>query len=1391
MRKYKLQKLLAVLSVIFALGALFFMSKPALAANPNLINFQGKVVNADGTNVTNGTYSFNFVLFDDPTAGTESDGVHDKWHELAKSVDVTNGTFQTELGSATTLPDFSQFSALYLGVKFNGDSAGYMTPRIHLDSAPYAKYSDNSGALGGLAATNFVQLAQGLQTDSSTTNASIAINKTNSSGAPDILILQKSGQNVLEVNNSGTVLLGQAGASGLNGTLTFNNAAGSHTVSLSLQADPGSSYTLLLPTTGPSTSQCLQTDGTTANQLTFAACATGGSGATSVAYSATANSSGGSITGSVLTLAKADGSNPGLLSADAQTIGGDKTFKSIPNSTTALQIQNAIGSNAFSVDTTPLNTLLVNSSFENTSTTNWVYSGAAGGSAARSTAQAYLGSASLAFTSGTVTTASDGVKYVVGTSLTASTTYNLSFYAMTTTTTALFNNLTVTYSPNGGTTNFTCMSGQTVAFAWGLRFSCSFNSTQTGVNPNTSAYFIIQNGDTTTRTFYIDAVQLEQASSATAYKETGINLQGNVTSNTIFSGLLTLQPAAGLATSQSGVQQTLTSNAVNGGFVTGYNQSITVNNSTFASTTQGINIAITDATTLTNTTNGVNATLTDSGSGVKTNTAIKATDAGSNASQLQYAVDASANHGVAIRGASTGAGGSITCGPTTAADSIGVCGTTTLASSSGFGGYFAATGNGGTALFATNGTSTANIFQLQDGTSVVKNVVTVADEGAATFANRTNSTAAFQVQDNSSAALLTVDTTNSQIITTSLAAQTPGSVLNKTFTSVDTTGIVGQYTSTAIGSDGFARISYYDNPNGDLKFVQCTNTACTTSNITSVDGPANVGLYTSLAIGSDGFARISYFDLTNADLKFVQCTNAACTTHNITSVDTTGNVGSFTSTAIGSDGFARISYEDGTNLDLKFVQCTNAACTTHNITSVDTTGDVGQYSSMAIGSDGFARISYYDATNIDLKFAQCTNAACTTANITSVDTTGSVGAYTSLVIGSDGFARISYYESINGNLKFAQCTNAACSTSNITSVDTTGVVGQYSSIDIGSDGFARISYYDVNNFDLKFAQCTNAACTTANITSVDTTGDVGQHTSIAISSDDTVRISYYDNTNGDLKFAIPVSSALGSSVGTTANPYGQIYAKAIDVGGFSVAADGTSLFKPLTDSISAFQIQNASSVNMLAVDTTGNKIQIGSSISHSSNPIVLVLDDYNNATEPIGSQAINGAMYYNANLNKFRCYENGSWTNCISLGRSLSLSYPDGTLGTSVAWTNMPAAVTEFAGTTTRRMELDLTGLTHWKISMDQSAAAVSGALLGIQYSSDGGTTWKAIDSDTTNAQSTTTDALSTSSSAFTISAQGAIGANAQGIIQIRIVGSAGNGTADPAFLNGHISFYP
>jgi PKD repeat protein len=348
-------------------------------------------------------------------------------------------------------------------------------------------------------------------------------------------------------------------------------------------------------------------------------------------------------------------------------------------------------------------------------------------------------------------------------------------------------------------------------------------------------------------------------------------------------------------------------------------------------------------------------------------------------------------------------------------------------------------------------------------------------------------------------------------------------------TTVDSTGNVGYYTSTAIGADGLPVISHYGGALG-LKVAKCGNAYCSTGNtITAVDSAGSVGTYTSIAVGADGLPVISYWNWTNQDLKVAKCGNASCSSGNTTTpVDSAGDIGNFTSIAIGADGLPVISYANynGTTLQyeaLKVAKCGIANCTSGNtITTVDSAGDVGSYPSIAIGGDGLPVISYYGGT-ADLMVAHCGDASCSTGNtITTVDSAGDVGYYTSIAIGTDGLPVISYLDWTNGDLKVARCGDAYCTpaTNTITTVDSAGSVGTFTSIAIGADGVPVISYMDSTNLDLKVAHCGNASCSSGNtITTVDSTGDTGRYTSIAIGTDNFPVISYMDFSNKNLKVA--------------------------------------------------------------------------------------------------------------------------------------------------------------------------------------------------------------------------------------------------------------------------------
>jgi predicted Fe-Mo cluster-binding NifX family protein len=116
---------------------------------------------------------------------------------------------------------------------------------------------------------------------------------------------------------------------------------------------------------------------------------------------------------------------------------------------------------------------------------------------------------------------------------------------------------------------------------------------------------------------------------------------------------------------------------------------------------------------------------------------------------------------------------------------------------------------------------------------------------------------------------------------------------------------------------------------------------------------------------------------------------------------------------------------------------------------------------------------------------------------------------------------------------------------------------------------------------------------------------------------------------------------------------------------FRVSASGQAVFRNSSDSITAFQIQNAAGNSIVTVDTTNGRLQVGSSTTDATANL-FVLDSYNNGTDPTG---VNGAQYYNTSLNKFRCYQNGAWTDCIGAGgggSTLQGAYTAGSAGDQV-----------------------------------------------------------------------------------------------------------------------------
>jgi hypothetical protein len=276
----------------------------------------------------------------------------------------------------------------------------------------------------------------------------------------------------------------------------------------------------------------------------------------------------------------------------------------------------------------------------------------------------------------------------------------------------------------------------------------------------------------------------------------------------------------------------------------------------------------------------------------------------------------------------------------------------------------------------------------------------------------------------------------------------------------------------------------------------------------------------------------------------------------------------------------------------------------------------------------------------------------------------------------------------------------------------------------------------------------------------------------------------YGATNGTQMFKIDVAGSMTLGANSTITSSSGTFAMSSNSGNLTLTAGGANkvIAKPGTNSTSSFEIQNATSTALFTVNTTNNRLQVGSSTTDATG-VLLILDSSNVATgsgtEPTG---VNGSMYYNTSVNKFRCYENSGWKDCIStaLLSDITMMTP---ANANAAWTNQPAAVTEIFGTNRHRVYMDMTNATQARIVANiETANAVAGAVLCLQYSTDG-SAWTNLDGSTGACIALGTTGTITSSW-FNITA------GAKGDYRLRLAGSTGGiSTGDPAFGAIHAQF--
>lgn len=129
-------------ATLMTAALLLLTAVSASTATPNVMSYQGRLLDNIGDAVTDGVYSVQFTIYDDPVAGNS------KWTET-QNVTTSGGLFSVVLGSINPIAD-SVFNGAdrYLGITVEADPE--LSPRTQLTTSPYAqRISTVDGSTGG------------------------------------------------------------------------------------------------------------------------------------------------------------------------------------------------------------------------------------------------------------------------------------------------------------------------------------------------------------------------------------------------------------------------------------------------------------------------------------------------------------------------------------------------------------------------------------------------------------------------------------------------------------------------------------------------------------------------------------------------------------------------------------------------------------------------------------------------------------------------------------------------------------------------------------------------------------------------------------------------------------------------------------------------------------------------------------------------------------------------------------------------------------------------------------------------------------------------------------------------------------------------------------------
>lgn len=121
-----------------------------------------------------------------------------------------------------------------------------------------------------------------------------------------------------------------------------------------------------------------------------------------------------------------------------------------------------------------------------------------------------------------------------------------------------------------------------------------------------------------------------------------------------------------------------------------------------------------------------------------------------------------------------------------------------------------------------------------------------------------------------------------------------------------------------------------------------------------------------------------------------------------------------------------------------------------------------------------------------------------------------------------------------------------------------------------------------------------------------------------------------DSTNND-SIAINKTGASGSLIALQNN------------GGAVFTVSNTGALEIQNSGSSALDIRNVGGTSFFTVDTSTGVVRVGPAAA-DGNGVLFVVDTKNTPGDPSG---VDGAIYYNSDIGRFRCREDGAWKDCI------------------------------------------------------------------------------------------------------------------------------------------------